>query len=59
MIVYATYTQNGVKKKATLNETKYNLLANDPKVSNLTTYPTARLMEQAFGGSSNKRILLG
>lgn len=59
MVVYVTYTQSGVKKKAALNETKYQILANDPTIVNLVVHPSARLMEQNFNGASGKRILNG
>lgn len=59
MVVYVTYLQNGVKKKASLTEAKYEMLQNDPNVSELTVYPNQRLMEQAVNGGSKKRILNG
>lgn len=59
MVVYVTYTQSGQKKKASLTESKYELLSSDPTIENLTVHPNARLMEQAYSGSSSKRILHG
>lgn len=61
-VVYVTYTQNGVKKKGSINESQYDALASNPSISDLTVYPNPRLMEQAYNGSkgnSAKRMLLG
>lgn len=60
MILYVTYTQNGVKKKGAMKESQYDVLSKDPSVGSLTIHPNSRLMEQAFkGGASGKRVLLG
>ncbi len=46
--VYVTYKQNGLQKKAVLNEAKYKELSKDPQVQELVVYPSKLLMEQNY-----------
>jgi hypothetical protein len=46
--VYVTYKQNGLLKKATINEDRYASLLKDPSVTNLTVYPSPLLMENNY-----------
>ncbi len=57
-VVYVTYIKDGVKRKGSLKEEKYQALLSDPTVTDLETYPSPKLMEQSFKGNSNKRMLL-
>lgn len=58
IITYVTYVQKGVKKKASMKETQYQQLLNNPDVTNIETYPNSRLMEQSFKTGDTRRVLL-
>jgi len=46
--VYVTYKQNGLLKKAVLNEAKYKELSGNTQVEELVVYPSKLLMEQNY-----------
>lgn len=53
-IIYVTYIQNNVTKKASLKESKYNDLLKDTSVSNVVMYSSEFLMEKNFHEHINK-----
>jgi len=59
MIVYVTYIQSGVKKKGSMKEEKYQELLGNPAITEVETYPSARLMEQSFKKGDSRQVLLG
>ena len=58
-VIYVTYIKDGIKKKGSLKEGKFQELLNDPNITAVETYPSPKLMEQAFNGDNTKRVLLG
>jgi len=54
MIYYVTYIQNGQKKSATVKESRYRQLANDPTITNLQTYSNSQQLREATGGTVRK-----
>jgi len=62
--LYVTYLQSGILKKAEITEEKYNVLRNDPTVSELIVYTSSLLQEQNYqaklnGSSNSKQFLHG
>jgi len=62
--IYVTYQQNGVLKKAVINESKYTELKSNIEVKDLIIYPNELIMEQNYNsitgkGDSGKQILHG
>lgn len=65
-IVYVTYKQDGLLKKATINEDRYKALLEDPTVTGVIIYSSQLLMENNFnaqcsrdGSCGSRRIILG
>lgn len=64
--LYVTYNQNGVVKKAVIDESRYNSLRRSTDVSNLVVYPNELIMENNYnnlscsdGSCSGRSILNG
>lgn len=63
-MLYITYTENGSKKKAKIDEARYNLMKSNSNISDLILYPTELIMENNYrniicedGSCTNKQIL--
>ena len=62
-MIYVTYIEGGVTKKATLNEERMSALQSNPNIINLTIYSSPMLQEQAYqamigAGGAKRRTLL-
>jgi hypothetical protein len=62
--LYCTYYQNGMLKRAVLNQAQYERYDKDPSVTGLQLYASQQFMEAAYNqekgiAGSNKTMLLG
>lgn len=46
--LYVTYVENGILKKATINESRYKELSSKSSIQELVVYPSQILMEQNY-----------